>query len=75
MVEELISLKPVIDEMVANEGFHIKYTSFIQGYKNGKMPEALIPFIVEKKKFSSSSYYLKKADIGKFKEAVFKQFN
>ena len=75
MPENLVSVKSVVDNLEKDVQIPIGYVSFRQGYLQGKLNQNVKKHIVEIKKFTSTSYYIREADIDKFSDALVKQFN
>ena len=75
MPENLITVKSVVDSLEKERLIPIGYVSFRQGYLQGKVNDKVKKYIVEIKKFTSTSYYLREADKEKFSDALIKQFN
>ena len=75
MPENLVSVKSVVDNLEKDGQIPIGYVSFRQGYLQGKLNPNVKKHIVEIKKFTSTSYYIREADIDKFSDALVKQFN
>lgn len=71
---KLIKFKNVVEEMI-EEGFHIGYISLLAFYKDNKLSKESNDMIIEKKKISNVSYFIKESDKEKFKETLRQQFN
>ena len=73
-MEKLTKLKEIMDNLVEKEDFHITYTSLRQAYRYGSLDESISKFVIEKKKASSTSYYIESSQIENFKQALFDYF-
>lgn len=74
-MEELITLKSIIDDLQKDFKIPVGYISFRQAYIRGSIPKEVTKFISKVKKFTSVSYYVEKSDVENFTEALIKHFN